>query len=465
MLKGLLRSRTLAAATLAAAIVAGDVAGARAAEPVLYRIFLRDGAALVSFGEYARIADRVVFTMPIGEGDANLQLVSIADGTVDWDRTEQYTHAVRAKHYAETQGPEDFARLANRVTEALNDIRLTDDPTRQLAMAEEARGNLARWPFENYGYGADEIVPLLTMLDDVVVGLRSAAGQAVELSLAATTMPAPPVPLLPPPDVRGRIEQAFSAATYAPEPHERVSLLQAIAAALKEPSGRGEVWAAALDRRVSVELQAELRIDRAYADLIDRTLAGATARAGRADVTGVEALTRSALAADDRLGRKRPQRMAALLASLDLRLEQARQLRLALDAWELRRGLFASYKREVRSAIQALRKSKSWLDEIRRQAGPRPNTLDRHAQRTVMGRHELEAVTPPPELAAAHSLYASAFHLARRAAASWRDAVSSNDMSLARDASSAAAGALMLLERADQELDRLTADPPVRRQD
>lgn len=465
MVKVFRRVRILTAAVLAgAAVMTGVALHARAAEPVLYRIFLRDGAALVSFGEYARVADRVVFTMPVGEGDADLQLISIADASVDWPRTEQYTHAVRAKRYAETQGPEDFARLANRVTEALNDIRLTEDPVRQLAMAEEARANLARWPFDNYGYGSTEIGPLVAMLDDLLTGMRAAAGQTIELSLAATTMPAPPVPLLPPPDARGRLEQAFAAARYTPEPHERVSLLQAIAAALKGRPDPNDTWAAAFGRRVALELAAEVRTDRAYSDLTRRTVAEADTRAARADVTGVEALTRGALSADDRLGRLRPQQMAALLATLDLRLDQARQLRLARDAWAARRELFASYKRDIASATRELRGAKGWLDEIRRLAGPRPNTLPRHAQRVVMARHALEAVQPPAELAAAHSLHVSAFYMARRAAVTRGDAVSSNDMSLARDASSAAAGALMLLERAGEELDRLIAEPLVQRQ-
>ena len=460
-----MHARVLTLAILITAMIAGHRAAlhAMAPEPVLYRIFLRDGAALVSFGEYARVADRVVFTMPIGEGDANLQLVSIADTTVDWERTEQYTHAVRAKHYAETQGPNDFARLANRVTEALNDIRLTRDPARQLAMAAEARANLARWPFDNYGYGAEEIGPLVEMLDDVVAEMRTAAGQPVELSLAATTMPAPPVPLLPAPDRRGRLEQAFSAASHAPDAHERVSLLQAIAAALAQSSPPNDAWAAAFGRRVNLALAADRQTDRAYADLTERTLSGASARAERADPTGVEALMRSALAADDRLGRQRPHQMAALLASLDLQLERARQLRLAQDALAARRATFASYKREIAPSLDQLRRALPWLDQIRRQAGPRANTLARHEQRVVMARHDLERVTPPPELAAAHSLYGSAFHLARRAAAARRNAVSSNDTSLSRDASSAAAGARMLLERADEELARLTADGPGRR--
>src|SRR5687768_6935646 len=162
-------SRALPAAVAVLLGMTCGAADAGAAESELYRIFLRDGAALVSLGEYARVADRVVFPMPIGaDASATLQLVSIDASAVDWDRTEQYTLAVRARHYAATRGDNDFALLGNRVTEAMNDITLTTDPVRRLAMAEEARRNLARWPSENYGYRASEVAQLVSMLDEVV---------------------------------------------------------------------------------------------------------------------------------------------------------------------------------------------------------------------------------------------------------------------------------------------------------
>jgi hypothetical protein len=441
-------------------MLGADARAAAAADSELYRIFLLDGAALVSFGEYARVADRVVFSMPVGAAseESSLQLVSIAESSVDWERTEQYTYAVRARRYIETRGDEDFALLGHRVTEALNDIRLTDDPARRLAMAEEARANLAKWPFENFGYRADEIGQLVSMLDDVIADLHAAAGRGVELRLAATTMPPPPVPLLPPPDLRATLEQALTAAGYAAGPAERVSLLQSIAAALKN-TARTEAWTVTLGRRVSRELDAELRVDRAYSELAARTRTAAMEKAARADVGGVEALLRDALEADDRLGRKRPQAMASLLAVLDLRLDEARRMRLARDAWAARRALFAAYRRQIAPLVSDLRRAKGWLEEVRRLAGPDPGALGRNAQRVVMARRALDAVLPPPELAPAHGLYTSAFHMAERAAASRRNAVSSNDMNLAWQASSAAAGALMLLERADEELDRLAAAP------
>jgi hypothetical protein len=451
----------LLAAFAAAATAAAPGQAAAAAEPELYRIFLTDGAALVSYGEYARVADRVVFSMPIGVTGTgtNLQLVTIAESTVDWERTEHYTNAVRAKHYAATRGDDDFARLGNRVTEALNQITMTEDPVRRLAMAEEARTNLSRWPSQNYGYRAAEVASLVEMLDDVVSDLRVAAGQnGIELSLTANTLPLPPVPLLPPPDLRDNLQQALSAARHAADSVERVTLLRAIVAALKEPALK-EQWAATLAARASDELATELRIDKAYADLRSRTIASPPARTGGVDVRGVEALTRSVLDMDDRLGRKRPQEVASLLAFLDARLEEARRLRLAQDAWAARRQLFSEYRRKIEPAVTQLRRSKAWLDDVRRLAGPAPGSLDRHEQRVVLARRAFELVTAPPELAPARDLYAAAFQMARRAAAARRNAVSSNDMKLAWDASSAAAGALMLIERADEELGRLTTVP------
>jgi len=63
-------------------------------------------------------------------------MVTINESLVDWNRTDAYAAAVRARHYATTRGEEDFALLTGEVTRALNDIALMPDPLRRLAMAE-----------------------------------------------------------------------------------------------------------------------------------------------------------------------------------------------------------------------------------------------------------------------------------------------------------------------------------------
>jgi hypothetical protein len=439
-------------------------ATASATSTALYRIFLLDGTTLISYGEFARVADRVVFSIPIGNPLPSpvLQLVSIAQSLVDWDKTERYSAAVRAKRYAETRGEEDFALLTGRVVEALNLLALTPDPARRLAMAEEARRNLAQWPAQNFGYRAADVAQLSGMLDEVVSELRVAAGQtSFDLSLVANTIPDPPMPLLPDPDIRETSEQAFAAARLTPEPAERVSLLRSIVYSLQEPADAGG-WAADLYARASTALNAELQADRAYADLASKTTAAVRARAVRGDVKGLQAAIQQALSADDRLGRQRPGEMAALLAYADLRLSEARQIRLAMDQWEARRAMFASYRRNVTGPIEQFRQLREWLGDIRELAGPAPALLDKLDQRVVMARRALDAVTAPAELASVHSMLGAALQMASRAATVRRNAVSSQDMKLAWDASSAAAGAMMLFDNALAELDRLTTSPPQR---
>ena len=239
---------------------------------VLYRVFLQGGTALVSYGEFARVGDRVVLSIPIGElsDTPTLQLVSIPQSSVDWDRTDRYAAAMRARRYADTRGEADFALLGARVVEALNLISSTEDPARRLAMAQEARDNLARWPADNFGYRARDVAQLTGMLDDVISELRVAAGETHHVSLTATTVP-PDEPMLAAPDLRESLEQAMTVAALTPDPGERVSLLRGIELALgMRHGGLGR----ALSARAAGELAAELRIEKAYDALSVSTLRG-----------------------------------------------------------------------------------------------------------------------------------------------------------------------------------------------
>src|SRR4051812_29179377 len=71
----------------------------------LFRVFLNDGTAVVSYGEFARVGDRVVFSMPIGAGGAAssavpvLHVVNIPADAVDWPATSRYAESARFAHY------------------------------------------------------------------------------------------------------------------------------------------------------------------------------------------------------------------------------------------------------------------------------------------------------------------------------------------------------------------------------
>jgi hypothetical protein len=432
-----------------------------AADVVLYRIFLKDGSTLVSYGEFARVADRVVFSMPIGSlasPDPDLQLVSVADGSVDWAKTEQYADAVRAKRYADTRGEEEFMRLSRDVARVLNDVALTPDPKRRLVIAEHARKVLSEWPSRNFGYRAKDVAQLSTLLDEVVAELRVAAGEPrLDLSLSVDTMPPTPMELIAPPTFRETIEQAFTVARLTPESTERVSLLNSVVAAL-EPV-QAENWAAALRARASADLNLELRTERAYSDLVARTMTLVEQRTRAADVKGIERLVKDVLKADDRLGRRRPQATGALLATLDARLADARKLRLERDAFATRMNMITGYRRNIGKAVEHFRGSMAGLEEIKALAGPSPKVLADIAERASRGIAMLARMKAPADVHTVHGLLSSALQMAAQAAAMRQKAIQATSMELAWQASSAAAGALMMFERANAELERLSSPP------
>src|SRR5947208_633005 len=113
-----MRSRKWAAAVVAVAFAiplfpAGAVA---ADEATLLRVFLTDGTSLVSYGEPARVSDRVIFSMPTAATpNPPLHLVNLPIARVDWDRTARYAATARASHYIETQAEADYAAVSNDV--------------------------------------------------------------------------------------------------------------------------------------------------------------------------------------------------------------------------------------------------------------------------------------------------------------------------------------------------------------
>src|SRR6476659_2890234 len=115
--------RTLAAALLAVAVSTPIRAAAEPAslgdEATLLRVFLTDGTSLVSYGEPARVGDRVIFSMPTAATpDPPLHLVNLRGERVDWDRTNRYAATARATHYIQTQAETDYTVVSNEVAGA-----------------------------------------------------------------------------------------------------------------------------------------------------------------------------------------------------------------------------------------------------------------------------------------------------------------------------------------------------------
>lgn len=450
---------SVVAVTAAMAVAAsGETAGA-----ALYRIFLTGGDTLVTYGDYARVGDRVVFAMPLGlEAEPpNTQLVSIPATSVDWPTTEQYAESVRYHQYASTRGEDDFTLLSADVARVLNEIATTPDPERRLAIARYARQQLVAWTRRSYGYRGDDIRAFVGLLDEAISGLQTAAGAgAFELSFVATTERPPTVALLPKPTLQELIAQALTVSKITPVAAERVAVLQSVLLALHEGAVAASAeWVAATRTLATRAVEAELAVEGAYADLSTVMVARASAYARRADVRAVAALIGEVLGRDAALGRRRPDQIAALLAAIETRLESARRLKLERDRWTLRVHAYRLYQRSLATPIDEFEATRPALDDIRLLAGPDPQQLGGLQAQLAAALRALDGALPPSDLQSVHGLFTRALQLAASAATLRERAIETGEMRIAWNASAAAAGSILLFERARDELGRAIEGP------
>ena len=465
-----MQRHTLAAALLAVAVSIPTHAAAEPAsladEATLLRVFLTDGTSLVSYGEPARVGDRVIFSMPTAATpDPPLHLVDLPGERVDWDRTNRYAATARATHYIQTQAETDYTVVSNEVALALNDVARTTDPAQRLAIVERARATLADWPQNHYGYRQAEVRQMISMLDEAIVDLRAARGGGrFDLTLSAYADPPAIVePLLPPPTAKEAIEHVLLAARVVDSAAERTSLLaSAVAAIDREAPALPADWAAATRAATRAAVEVELQLDRAYQGLTARTMAVADYRARQADVRGLERLLQGIPQRDTYLGAKRPDAVNALVTAVQEKLDAARQLQLARDRWAMRAPDLRRYRVAITAPMDTFALLRPALENIKSLSGSSPATLT-WVQNSVAQIMKLaSAIAPPPEVAAAHALLISAVQLASSAAQIRREAALAADMTRAWDASSAAAGSLMLDAKARADIQTLLRVPQLR---
>lgn len=463
-----MHSRTLAAVVLAAAVIFPlRAAAADADQATLLRVFLTDGTSLVSYGEPARVNDRVIFSMPTAPlPNPPLHLVNLPVARVDWDRTVRYAATARASHYVQTQAENDYAALSNDVASTLNEVALTAEPSQRLAIVQRARQTLADWPQTHFNYRAAEVRQLLGMLDEAIADLEaSRAPGRFSLSLSAFSDPPAIVePLLPPPaDARQAIEQVLTAARAVDMSAERTSLLAtAVAAIDTAKAALPASWAATARAEAAAEIAKELTLDRSYRSLTARMMTLANRRARQADVRGLERVVRAVHQRDAALGAKRPDAVTALLEAVQAKLDAARQLRLARDRFALRAPELRRYRLAIRGPMHLFAQLKPSLEAVKALSGSAPATLNAIQRNTSRVLRLASAIVPPDELAAGHALLISAVQLAGHAAQIRREATLAGDMTRAWDASSAAAGALMLGARARSDIQNLLKLPQLR---
>lgn len=456
--------------TLVACCVIASARAADAAEATLLRLFLIDGTAVVSYGEFARLDDRVIFSMPLGGTADNprLYVVSVPASRIDWARTDRYTTSARYQWYAASRGEADFARMSTDVARVLNEVAVSKDRRRALTLAEEARRTLASWPAEHFGYRQADVREIVGLLEESISSRRASLGiSEFSLDLVATPPESGVVlePLLGMPGVREQLDQAFRLVAITDRVRDRVALLHAALAVLDDPAS-GLTAAAAATLRISIagEIREETAIDARYAAMSRRMMAAATRAAESARVNDVQRVLAQIGREDRRLGGHRPDEVRALVTSVQGRLDAARRLQLERDRWAIRRGLYREWQRSAGVQLMRLVKERAALEAIRDVSGPPASTVAAVRGRLAGGADRLQriGVAVPEDLRAPHDLLVSAWRFADTALTARYSAAASANVSTAWEASSAAAAALLMIDRAQLEIRTLLEPPKLR---
>ncbi|HET9369736.1 MAG TPA: hypothetical protein VFO19_05790 [Vicinamibacterales bacterium] len=445
-----MRRRFAPLAALLTALVATGVGAGAQGDPAstLFRVFLRDGQALPSYGDFAVVADRLVFTLAVGDAASpRLQLMSVPVANVDLDRTAKYSRSVRATHYAATRGEADYAAMTGEVSSAIEQLQRIDDPKRRLAVAEEAKRRLLAWSAENFSYRAKDIQQLAGLFDEVIAELRAAAGLS---SFALELSTGPVVPELPPvlatPSLKESVELALGAAKATDLPEERLAILRAAFDAATSPE--------VLELRTAIgrEILAESTATAAYAEFAQSILARAERAAAAGNVQVFSGMALEIGRHDEALGRRRPDVVRDLKEQISALLERAVARRLDLDRFALARERMVQYELDVRPALAGLDGLRPIVEHIRDQKAFGFERLEIAIRRLARLAEQLQQVEPPEDVADLHATFVSAFHMAAHACDQRRLAVITAKESHDREASAAAAGSLLLLSDARREL-------------
>ena len=436
-------------------LAAPSVASAAPSDPVLFRLYLVDGTSVVSYGEFARVDERVVLALVTGGGtDPRVQVATLPASAIDWPRTDRHAASTRYQWYAATRGEEDFQRLSNGVADVLNQVAQASDRARALDAAQRARATLAEWPRQHFGYRQQDVREILAFLDEVIADLRASSGErSFDVALVAATSEIPLEPLTTMPSPRDQIHQVLRLAALTERPAERVALFRT-ALGLLDDAGptmpRRDV--APLRKLAESRLRVEQDTDARYTDLSRRLVGEATRGAARARIDDVERVLDRISREDARLGGRRPETVQALRVSVQAQLEAAQRLRLLQDRWVIRRSLYRDYQRSVRPQLSELTRAQPALDAIRRLDGPTPDALVTLRARLRGGAERLDRMRPPTDLRTTHDLLVGAWRFAENAVNERYAAARAGDVASAWQASSAASGALLLLSRVEQEI-------------
>ena len=304
---------------------------------------------------------------------------------------------------------------------------------------------------------------IVAVVDEAISGLSATAGiRSFDMTLVAMAPPVEILELAIIPSPREQVDQIFRVANLTERAADRLALLQSAIVLLDEDAGAwiSTIHAAALRLIAEREIREEIEIDARYSQMARRLITEASRAAARMRIGAVERILKRIPREDTRLGGRRPEVVQALRTSVQAELRAARQLRLLRDRWTLRRSLYREYHRS--SQLLQLVKAQPALEAIRSLEGPPPSTLVALRRRLRGGAERLDRLDVAEKLRPIHGMLIGAWRFAEQAVDTRYDAAQSAHVPTAWEASSAAAGALILISRVQHEIRELFEPPRLR---
>jgi len=409
----------------------------------VFRIFLRDGRVMSSYGEFAQVETDLVFVVAQGQkgGVQTHDLITVPVGSVDMERTTAYASALRMAEYAALRGEREYQALIADITRAIAALEASDDKDRRLGIALVARRRLLAWPMDHFGYRAAELRQIVSIIDDVILELQAATGAShVSIDLVASVMPPPSVPLMSAPTPAETVAMALVAAATTDVGVEKLALLrsaQRVAESLPAADAH-------LRTDVARLLDEETTLDAAYRTLLREamTRADAAVRQGRPAV--IRRLILDVESRDAGLGHRRPRDVGATVRKLWSESGLAVDQQLAFERWALVKDRLRAYDARVRMANRAWTHHALTLSAITSGESSSPGKLDAAARAFSELNRVLTSLQPPEELVEANGIFLSAVQLAQHGLVLGQRLSVAPNLELSRNASAAIRGAELL---------------------
>jgi predicted HAD superfamily Cof-like phosphohydrolase len=240
---------------------------------------------------------------------------------------------------------------------------------------------------------------------------------------------------------------ARAAAAAADVAEDRVAVLRAASSVLSREPGVDDLKA-----EVATELDVERAAEAAYKAMGADVLAKADAAVRKADIESLQNLRASLAERDRALGGRRPAQMAIIAAALEAKFEVARMHRLSLEHYTMVRRSLLDYERQARPVMSGIDGLTPVLTYVRDGKFTAYERLVRAGARVETLAADLAAIAPPPDLTDVHATLVSALHMAAEAVSRRRMAATTLSAEIDQQASTAAAGALLLTGHAREQL-------------